>query len=164
MSHTSVSLTISTALLMIACQPAHTPGPDAAPVGVGRPAQPYVAQNPPDPDDPPDPPTCVTLVGCSFQFVGGTSTNPLSAQLHCGQQYRYMNGFHAGVLGGIGSFCPDSVGNRTILAAHHMAGFRAGYCDTCLTVPTGKLFVFWTEFVGPGCPSGCIPGEGAPPF
>jgi hypothetical protein len=110
------------------------------------------------PDDPPDPdpdPVCTATPSCTFTFIGGYQST-LQQQLGCSQSYRYMNGFPAGFMGGIGFFCPNTSTVRNLF--HSYAAFAPGYCDDCVTVPASKIFVFWTEFVGPGCPSGCSPG------
>ena len=112
------------------------------------------------PPDPPDPPVCVTNT-CTKTYDGGYVTT-LQQQLGCSQTYRYKTNKSAGFLGGLGSFCPTTAIN--ILRTYHYHGFAAGYCDHCITVPTNKVFVFWTEWYGPGCPGGCEPGPSPGPI
>lgn len=113
-------------------------------------------------DEPPDPePVCVDTPGCSLTYLGGYQL-PLQSQLRCSQTYRYWSGYSAGFLGGIGFFCPDIPSNRTLF--RHWAAFLHDYCDTCITIPPAKMFVFSTLFVGPDCPSGCIPGDPPSPL
>lgn len=106
------------------------------------------------PDPPPLPPTCDVTRGCSVTYVGGYATT-LQSQLRCAQSSRYWAGADSGFLGGIMSSCADTPGNRSVLRAAGYRAFLPGYCNTCLAVPAGRLFVFWSEFVGPGCSSGC---------
>ncbi len=111
------------------------------------------SDDPPDPE--PDPPVCVHRQGCSLTFLGGYNSTTQS-QLGCSQNYRYWNGYPAGFMGGIGAFCPNT---STVRSIFHGYGIQpSGYCDECLTVPTNKVFIFWTYILGPGCPSGCTPG------
>jgi len=110
------------------------------------------SDDPPDPE--PDPPVCTTTPHCSLTFIGGYNSTAQS-QLGCSQNYRYTNGYPAGFLGGIGAFCPNTTTVRNLF---HAPGFPPGYCDGCITVPANKIFLFWVEFVGPGCPSGCATG------
>jgi hypothetical protein len=58
---------------------------------------------------------CVELPHCSLGPPTLEASNPLSKQLGCGLQQRYRNGADLGVLGGDGSFCPDSPDNRKLL-------------------------------------------------
>jgi hypothetical protein len=106
-----------------------------------------------DPGDPP--PVCDDTPGCSLTYQGGYASS-LQQQLRCGQDYYYLDGASGGFMGGIGSYCPDSSAVRTALASHHIHFVDSTYCATCLSVPLGKLFVFWNEFWGPGCPSSCV--------
>lgn len=114
------------------------------------------------------PPTCTTSCverpRCSFQSAWDDAGDPLQAQLGCGPVFQYRNGANSGILGGTGSFCTDSPANRQVLHDAHKRGYPPGYCETCLGVPAGKVFVFWTEAIGPSCPSGCVVGDAAPPF
>jgi hypothetical protein len=102
----------------------------------------------------PPPPTCDTTPSCSLTFAGGYTT-VLQSQLGCLQNLRYMSGANSGFLGGILSSCPDTPANRSALRAAGYRAFLPGYCNTCIGVPAGRLYVFWTEFLGPGCPSSC---------
>jgi hypothetical protein len=107
--------------------------------------------------------SCVERPHCSFRYAWDEGPNdPLWKQLGCGPVFQYMNGHSAGILGGNGSFCPDSTSNRKVLHDNHKRGYLPGYCETCLGVPDGQIFVFWSQTIGPSCPSGCVPGEAAP--
>jgi hypothetical protein len=104
------------------------------------------------------------LPHCSFGYEYDDSGNPAQSLLGCGPVYRWSNGANAGILGGVGSYCPDTPSNRQYLHDNGLTGFSSGYCDTCLNVPCGQLFVFWSYFVGPTCPSSCTYGSGAGRF
>jgi hypothetical protein len=97
---------------------------------------------------------CVERPGCSIAIFGEPS-GVLQQQLGCSATYEYD--FGPGFEAAIGSFCVDSPGNRQILHDHERRGFFGGYCETCLGVPAGKIFVFWADVLGPTCPSGCAP-------
>jgi hypothetical protein len=92
----------------------------------------------------------------SFKGSIDLSSDPLAKQLGCGPVFQYSRG-GKGFFGGTGSFCPDSPGNRAVLHANQKYGFPPRYCETCMGVPDGKIFVFWTRDAGPSpsCPSGC---------
>jgi len=107
---------------------------------------------------------CVERPHCSFGYGWEDAGNKLQQQLGCGPVYQYKNGFESGVTGGNGSFCPDTVDTRAVLHAQGRRGYGPGYCETCLGVPDGQLFVLWMETIGPSCPSGCTPGNPPPPF
>jgi len=109
------------------------------------------------PADPSELSACEVTPHCVFK-VQGPLTDAVQSQLGCDQQYYYGSGAPGGFLGGIGSFCVDSADNRKALRAARARGYVAPYCNTCLTVPGDKLFVFWSIFEGPGCPSGCSQG------
>lgn len=128
-------LAASAFVLVVACQPAVPP---ATTMGV-----------------------CAERPHCSFQVDASSTPDPLQSQLGCGPLYRYENGEKGGD-NGIGSFCPDTPVNRKILHDSGKHGYGAGYCQSCLGVPAGKIFVFWKLFDQPSCPSGCAPG--APPL
>jgi hypothetical protein len=104
---------------------------------------------------------CAERPHCSFRLDESATPDPLQNQLGCGPIYRNENGERGGD-NGIGSFCPDSPANRKLLHNSAKHGYLAGYCQSCLGVPAGKLFVFWKLFDQPSCPSGCAPG--APPL
>jgi hypothetical protein len=97
---------------------------------------------------------CVERPGCSIE-LDGDPPGVLQQQLGCGVNYTYSFGdrFEAAM----GSFCIDSPANRQILHDHQRRGFFGGYCESCLGVPAGKIFVFWAIVEGPTCPSGCAP-------
>lgn len=130
--------------------------------------------------------TCVTRPGCSLTMEpaapdpirptqpGGpavtprdrtvhataAASDPLPQQLGCGAVYLYRNGAPDGIfVGGHGSFCPDSPATRQVLHDQRKLGYRPGYCESCLGVPPGQVFVFWDMLAGPSCPSGCAPGN-----
>ena len=107
---------------------------------------------------------CVEMDGCSFKSAWPDSNNPLQKEMGCGPVFQYFNGAGQGVLGGTGSFCPDTPANRRLAHQKNLTGHHAGYCETCMGVPAGKFFVFWDYFVGPSCPSGCRTGTSAPPI
>lgn len=92
--------------------------------------------------------------GASSSFYGGYMTNS-QINAGCTQTYKYYSGAQAGFLGGYGAYCPDSPYARYILRGK--VAFQGGYCDSGVNVPYGQLFVFWSTWVGPGCPSGCEP-------
>lgn len=152
--------------LLAACSSAQEPrtesSEDALSLGGIAPA-PTAIRLPP----PPPPPTCFSSLtpnpGCSLYSLPG-ATNATQQLLGCGQIYGYHNGANAGVLGGTGLFCPDTAANRAYLHDHHFSGFGAGYDDTCIQVPCGQIFVFWSYFVGPNCPSSCHTVSGPPPI
>jgi hypothetical protein len=132
-------------------------------------APPPVKRLPPPPPPPPPQPaacmsTCTDLPQCSFGYSYEDSGDPTQKTLGCSPVYRYMNGANSGILGGVGSFCPDTPDNRQYLHDHNYSGFTSGYCDTCLNVPCGKIFVFWSYFIGPSCPSSCVVGKGGDPI
>lgn len=99
---------------------------------------------------------CEILPRCSLTYEGGY-IHPLQAKLRCSQTYAYRTG-GSGFGGGQGSFCPDFPAVRTGLHDAHFVGYTSDYCGTCLDIPVGKLFVFWTVMdpPGPGCPSSCV--------
>ncbi len=101
--------------------------------------------------------SCGPRPGCSFAPDSTTPANPLQQQLHCGPIYRYVGGSKAG-FAGVGSFCPDTPETRRILHDNQKRGYLPGYCESCMGVPPGEIFVFWKLFDGPSCPSGCFPG------
>jgi hypothetical protein len=107
---------------------------------------------------------CIEMDGCSFKSAWPDSNNPLQKQLGCGPVFQYFNGAGQGILGGTGSFCPDTPANRKLLHQKGLTGHHAGYCETCMGVPADKIFVFWDYFMGPSCPSGCRTGFSAPPI
>ena len=84
----------------------------------------------------------------------------LRVSLGCDPAIRYFNGASAGWLGGIGALCP----NTPALRAHFHGGFGPDYCDDCLHAPPGKVYVFFSGFMGPNCPSGCRLGVGPGPI
>lgn len=88
-------------------------------------------------------------------FFGGYYS-ATQQNLGCTQTWKYYSGAQAGFLGGNGAFCPDTPYVRWIL--NGKPAFHAGYCDNGINVPAGQVFVFWTTWVGPGCPSGCEVG------
>jgi hypothetical protein len=93
------------------------------------------------------------------RFVGTNASSDKVAKLKlqgCGPVFEYWSG-GKGFFGGTGSFCTDSPYNQAILKANHMYGFPPGYCETCMGVPDGKVFVFWGDRAGPApsCSSGC---------
>jgi hypothetical protein len=104
----------------------------------------------------------VELAASCALTVNGPVTDAFQIQLGCDQLYRYVSG--DGFLGGIGSFCVYSVDNEKALRAVHARGYLPGYSNPCVTVPQGKVFVFWSVFEGPGCPSGCAPGTAPVPL
>ena len=190
LSARALVLLVPTALVAAACGSSRAPSPTGAnasltfapallaapPMGAtGDPAVPPRAHPgpvlPPPPAttgtvQPPPPPACTNqcteLPQCTFGYSYEDSSDPLQKQLGCSPVYRYTNGANSGILGGVGSFCPDTAANRKILHDKGRKGYAHGYCDTCLNVPCGKLFVFWSFMIGPGCPSGCRIGT-APP-
>ncbi len=106
---------------------------------------------------------CVDRPHCSFRYAWDEGPNdPLWKQLGCGPVFQYHNGHSSGIMGGNGSFCPDSPTTRKVLHDDHKRGYLPGYCETCLGVPAGQIFVFWSQTIGPSCPSGCSQGEAAP--
>jgi hypothetical protein len=109
---------------------------------------------------------CIEAPKCKFGVwePENDTSDPLRAQLGCGALFLYDSGATFGVLGGVGSFCPDSSANRALLHARGKRGYLPGYCQTCIGVPAGMLFVFWRVNVGPSCPSGCLPGPPIPSF
>jgi hypothetical protein len=115
----------------------------------------------------PRPPLCWDVytpnAGCSIYALDG-ATNPTQQLLGCGPIYGYHNGANAGILGGTGSFCPDTPSNRAYLHDHNFTGFGGGYDDSCIVVPCGQIFVFWSYFMGPNCPSSCHTVSGPPPI
>jgi hypothetical protein len=158
-----IGTTIAAALIA-ACQPRVSPGtvpttPAPDPGGTTTPAPDGGTTTPaPDPVG-----SCVTRPGCALSQIEGPSSDPLQGQLGCGPAFRYQSGATFGFHGGVGSFCPDSPGNRAILHQRLKIGYLPGYCDSCLKVPPGTLFVFWTAGgppTGPSCPSGCAPTPG----
>src|SRR5262245_27899505 len=77
-----------------------------------------VACGPRTPPPPPCGASCVARPGCSMRPIRDDDrkiTDPLQAQLNCGPQVVYMNGFLHGVHGGFGSFCPDTPYARKVL-------------------------------------------------
>jgi hypothetical protein len=76
-------------------------------------------------------------------------------ELGCGPVYRYSNGSNQGIIQYTGSFCPDTREARAYIHAQKLTAWAHPYCDQCLTIPCGKLFVLWGFAIGPGCPSGC---------
>jgi hypothetical protein len=100
---------------------------------------------------------CESTPNCSNTAYIIPYINDLQRQLNCGTTRRYVSGGQAGFLGGLGSLCPDSPSIRTILRNSFRRGWVAPYCNDCINVPAGKIFVFWTEWSGPGCTSGCEP-------
>ena len=73
-----------------------------------------------------------------------------------------MTGAGNGLLGGLGSVCPDTKAVRDYVhePGHMHLGIVGAYCDGCLKIPAGHLFVFWEIFIGPNCPSGCPHSSG----
>jgi hypothetical protein len=69
----------------------------------------------------------------------------------CGPFFHYGTGNGNGILGGNGTYCKDT----PALRATHPMGYGPGYCDGCLKVPPGEIFVLWTTAIGPNCPNGC---------
>lgn len=66
---------------------------------------------------------------------------------------------------GSGSFCTSSADNQKVLHDSQKSGYLAGYSDTCLSVPAGKVFVFWViDHAPPNCPSTCVDGPGPTPL
>ena len=108
------------------------------------------------------PPLCERTPTCSLG--PRTFFHPLQKQLGCGESTEYFNGHSGGFMGGIASFCPDSDATRAALRAARISAYQPGFCTQCLTVPAGTLFVFWTVFQGPGCPSSCNPGSPPAPL
>lgn len=91
---------------------------------------------------------------CSLEPLPGGDKGPIAEKakkLGCGPVLRYFGGGGAGWLGGLGTYCPD---DKAVRDAAGM-GFVGPYCDGCLKVPAGQIFVIWESFVGPNCPSGC---------
>jgi hypothetical protein len=79
--------------------------------------------------------------------------------LGCGPLHMYHTGNGSGLLGGIGSYCPDT---KAVREAAPCVGYAGPYCDGCLEVPAGQIFHMWTLQSGPSCPSGCPSGHTAP--
>jgi|SRR4051812_5539906 hypothetical protein len=93
--------------------------------------------------------SCVVHKDCSFGTAPGPMT-PLELQLGCDGRYRYRSGLGDG---GGGSFCPDTPQARLLGLGSWLP---PGYCDACITVPAGHIFVyFWLGHEQPLCPSGC---------
>jgi len=133
---------VASAFLMIGC-----PGPQET-VGAPR----------------PDPTVVCWERVCTFALVVTESSNPLAKQLGCGPEYKYTSN-RSRVSEGIGSFCPDSPDNRKVLHDHKLTGYLPGYCDTCLKVPAGQIFVFWFLWaVDPSCTSTCGNGPAPAPI
>ena len=82
--------------------------------------------------------------------------NAVRIELGCQPAFHYLSGANAGFLGGILSKCPDTKAVR----ARFNLGYGSDFCDKCIPpAGTGKVYVFWSAFVGPNCPSGCNMGE-----
>ncbi len=100
---------------------------------------------------------CVERLPCSFVREDPKGPeDPLQTQLGCGVAYVYTSADPLNAWVGTGSFCPDSQANRDVLRGNGQLGYLPGYCDTCLGIPPGKIFVFW-KLDGPNCPSSCGP-------
>jgi hypothetical protein len=95
---------------------------------------------------------CVKTDGCTLTPFDDPANAALRAQLSCEPMSLYR-AVHPGAL------CPDTGDNRRILHDHHLTGYVAGYCDACLTVPDGKIFVLFVlaHPPPPNCPSTCAP-------
>ena len=102
------------------------------------------------------PSDCPDGLCCSLQ-PDPIEPDPLQLQLGCGPTYQYRKGTGPDLLVGWGSFCPDSLANRRILHDRGKRGYLPGYCESCLCVPAGQIFVFWGFADDPTCPSGCGP-------
>jgi hypothetical protein len=120
-----------------------------------------------------NPSQCEERPACAFSPAPTTVLTTLTPAdravldaLSCGPIYSYTSGANQGFLRGIGSFCADSTANRHLLHDNLKAGFHPGYCQSCLGVPAGKLFVFWTveSSEGPNCPSTCREAPGPDMF
>jgi len=99
---------------------------------------------------------CLEPPCCTLQ--PDATEDALQRSLGCGPSYMYLEHLDSGAGStplGVGSFCPDTPTSRIILHNRGKRGYFAGYCDTCLCVPAGQIFVFWRIEVGPTCPSGC---------
>lgn len=108
---------------------------------------------------PPNLPTlCYSSPGCSLTYLGGYVTT-LQQALGCSQTYRYWSNATAGFMGGRASYCADTTTNRSLLRSSGYRIYEPGYCNDCLDIPETKMFVFWEEWWGPGCPSSCAPGN-----
>jgi hypothetical protein len=105
----------------------------------------------------PLPPLCYAMPNCSSEDYVTPYYSSLQRQLGCGTTVRFSTGATAGFLGGLASFCPDNWWTRYQLRNNHLRGWANPYCNDCLTIPPGQLFVFWTTWTGPGCPGGCEP-------
>jgi hypothetical protein len=115
---------------------------------------------PPDPPEPPPPPpSCASLPSCTNTAWVVPYVTTLQQQLGCNTTRRFTTGIPGGFMGGLGSFCPDTPYVRAMLHNHYR-GWTRPYCNDCIHIPAGKLWVFWIEYLGPGCPGGCEP---APP-
>lgn len=115
------------------------------------------------PDPPEDPPVCVRD-HCTKVLVGGYVTTA-QQQLGCSQSYQYQPNGPGSFQGGYASYCPNTPTVLTYLRNHNLRGFGPGYCSHCmLAVPANKVFVFWLENIGPGCPGGCEPVPYPPNF
>ena len=94
---------------------------------------------------------CFVHPHCSGGGVpSGAPATPLEAQLGCSGRAGYSSG-----LGdtGAGSFCPDTPQARQLGMGVFL---HAGYCDECITVPAGQIFVYFFRVQQPPlCPSGC---------
>jgi hypothetical protein len=100
---------------------------------------------------------CTSMPACSNTPYITPYINALQRQLGCDTTRRFTTGVSAGFIGGLGSFCPDTAYVRSQLRAGHYRGWESSYCNDCIEVRGGQLFVFWTIFMGPGCPGGCEP-------
>lgn len=89
--------------------------------------------------------------------------NDKARRLGCGEVLHYSPGTGNGFLGGHGSICPETKAVRDYLRepGHLHIGYQGPYCDGCIKVPAGHLFVFWDGEIGPNCPNGC-PNRGGP--
>lgn len=100
---------------------------------------------------------CFAMPGCSNTAYVTPYVNSLQSQLGCGPTRRFSTGAGAGFLGGLASFCPDNWWTRAQLHNTPYRGWIGAYCNECIDVPAGQMFVFWTSWTGPGCPGGCEP-------
>lgn len=93
---------------------------------------------------------CLVHPHCSFEAPTAPPATLLEAQLGCTGRARYSEETNDD---GAGPFCPDTPQTRQLGTGMFL---ESGYCDECITVPAGQIFVYFRRVEQPPlCPSTC---------